>query len=137
MTTATEFVSTSMIWSVLSAATMGERRPMMRHQAKSDAFVKMTNPRMTSVGVLRLRSLERATSDCTELEMICNAAVPITDAKTMMPSGSSRRRPTGYLYGSRFWIARSVKNMMSPESRSRTESTMDAITESERDAMAA
>ena len=60
--------------------------------------------------------------------------------KTRIPRGSSRRRPTGNLCCSRrilHWTSLFVVQMMRVQSRSRAESTSEAMSEREEDAKAA
>ena len=49
----------------------------------------------------------------------------------LKPSGSSRVRPLGYKYGSRFRIARAVNQITKPEVMSTAESTNDDKIDSE------
>ena len=60
--------------------------------------------------------------------------------KTRIPRGSRRRRPTGNLCRSRrifHWTSLFVVQMMRVQSRSRAESTSEAMSEREEDAKAA
>ena len=71
---------------------------------------------------------------------ICRKETIMMMEKTRIPRGSSRRRPTGNLCCSRrilHWTSLFVVQMMRVQSRSRAESTSEAMSEREEDAKAA
>ena len=71
---------------------------------------------------------------------ICRKETIMMMEKTRIPRGSRRRRPTGNLCCSRrifHWTSLFVVQMISVHSRSRAESTREAMSESEEDAKAA
>ena len=71
---------------------------------------------------------------------ICRKETIMMMEKTRIPRGSSRRRPTGNLCRSRrmfHWTSLFVVQMMRVQSRSRAESTSEAMREREEDAKAA
>lgn len=71
---------------------------------------------------------------------ICRNDMTMMIEKTRMPNGSSRRRPTGNLRRRRLifhWTSLLVVHTMTVQSRSRAESTREAIREREEDPIAA
>ena len=71
---------------------------------------------------------------------ICRNETIMMIEKTRIPRGSSRRRPTGNLCCSRrifHWTSLFVVQMIRVQSRSRAESTSEAMSEREEDAKAA
>ena len=74
---------------------------------------------------------ERAARETTQRELTENVAVNMTAAKTTMPSGSSRERLAGNMYGLKAFCARCARNRIAPDAMSRNESSVDAINDSE------
>ena len=99
-----------------------------------------TNAPMATGGSVAASLGPPGSSFVTDSCRICRKETIMMIEKTRIPRGSRRRRPTGNLCCSRrifHWTSLFVVQMISVHSRSRAESTREAMSESEDDVKAA
>mmetsp|Transcript_9827 Transcript_9827/g.27609 ORF Transcript_9827/g.27609 Transcript_9827/m.27609 type:complete len:201 (+) Transcript_9827:336-938(+) len=132
------FETTSLRWSTASAAQDVLTFLREKQRRKRRNLEKTVMPMITSVSKVTSKlSLPPSAITCTDSTTSWKVATNMAVAKIMTPSGSMRRFPAGYKYGSCRLRSRLVMKMTAPERRSRKESSTEARTESELESMKA